>query len=208
MSHFQELFLLLNANDFRMTYETITHEKEFLKTAYKRLTRIYKQNQHAKAVLDRFANLDEHLHLVHVTELEDKIKIGPADKPRGPIVQFLKQLAQWKWGAFTIGRRGHDSRFSSTYSLKKIGSLAGYYPHADILPYHEEDTDFDTGDAQIANGESESHEQSLIVPPSPQNLRHRFLLRPDFPIELGLPVNLTNAEASRFADFIKSLPFN
>ena len=33
------------------------------------------------------------------------------------------------------------------------------------------------------------------------------LLRPDYAVNIDLPCNLKNAEANRFAEFIKSLPF-
>ena len=209
MSDFQDLFSLLHANDFETKFEEITHDKEYLKAAYRRLTKIYKQNRHAEAVLNWFAvNLDETDHLVQVTDLENNIKIGPGDRPRGAIIHFLKQLDEWKWGEFKTGRRGGVSRFISSYSLKEIGRLAAYTPHVDVPSCHEGKTYADAGDAQGANGEAGSHETIIMAPRLPETFRYRFRLRPDFPIEIDLPLNLTSTEANRFADFIKSLPCN
>lgn len=193
------LFSLLEAKDFTETYDELTQRKPWLKAAYTKLTRGYKQNAIAKSVLDRFASLNENVYSINVTELESHV--SSVEKARPQIIEFLKSLAAGKWGTFVTGRRGHDSRFESRLSLKKIGRLAGGYPD-------EEDTEPDTGDLPSTNGVSWADEVAAGTSAVPKILKHRFLLRPDYAINIDLPVNMTNAEATRFAEFIKSLPFN
>ncbi len=36
---------------------------------------------------------------------------------------------------------------------------------------------------------------------------HRFVLRPDFQVQLELPQDLNQREANRLAEFIRTLPF-
>jgi hypothetical protein len=38
-------------------------------------------------------------------------------------------------------------------------------------------------------------------------ISHRFVLRPDFRVDVDLPADMTQAEARRLAAFITSLPF-
>jgi len=38
-------------------------------------------------------------------------------------------------------------------------------------------------------------------------IEHSFVLRPDLPISIELPVDLSEQEAARFAAFVKTLPF-
>jgi hypothetical protein len=202
MNDLEELFSLLDAKDFRAAYDELTQRKHWLKTAYNKLTNEYKRDQVGRAVLDRFAILAENSHSISVTTLESYMRA--LGSPRGQIIKFLKLLEELRWGVFKTGRRGGISRFESHLSLKKIGQLAGYRPDAEIDPIQDEGSESAADDFQSTNGVSRSDEMPAS---SPQLLKHRFLLRPDYAINIDLPVNLTNAEADRFADFIKSVPF-
>jgi hypothetical protein len=194
-----DLFSLIEAKDFTATYDDLTQRKPSLKAAYNRLTKAYKRNPVAKSVLDRFAGLSDNVYIINVSELESHM--NSVEKARPQIIEFLKSLADWKWGAFVTGRKGHQSRFESKLGLKNIGQLAGGSPD-------EEDTEPGTEDIPSTNSVSRTDEVAASTATVPQILKHRFLLRPDYAINLDLPLNMTNAEAIRFAEFIKSLPFN
>jgi len=193
------LFSLLEERDFTEAYDELTQRKPWLKSAYNKLTRVYKRNAVAKSVLDRFATLSENVHSMNVDDLESHV--NSVEKARPQIIEFLKSLAAGKWGTFVTGRKGHVSRFESKLSLKKIGQLAGGYPE-------EEDTEQSTEDFPSTNLVPRADEVATSASPVPQILKHRFLLRPDYAINIDLPANMTSAEANRFAEFVKSLPFN
>ncbi len=59
--------------------------------------------------------------------------------------------------------------------------------------------------AKLDPGESVSSEDECDVPAG--TLRHAYRLRQDLMINLELPANLTTKEATRLAEFIKTLPF-
>lgn len=160
-----------------------------------------------RAVLDHFATLGESRYSIDVTPLEAEVTF--TDKPRGEIIRVLKEvLAASHWGDFITGRRGRDSRFESINSLKKLSQLAAYRPAVGIVSIHDEDTQsYLENNHQIANGVLRSSDATVSPSATGQILKHRFLLRPDYAVNIDLPCNLTNAEANRFAEFIKSLPF-
>jgi len=201
-----ELFSLLDAKDFTAAYDELTQRKPAYKDVYQRLSAAYKRDRAVRAVLDHFATLGESSYSIDVTPLETEVRF--TDKPRGEIIRVLKEvLAASHWGDFVNGRRGRDSRFESINSLKKMGQLASYQPTVGIVPIQDEDMQSHLKSNQIPNGVLPSSNATVSPSATGQILKHRFLLRPDYAINIDLPCNLTNAEANRFAEFIKSLPF-
>jgi hypothetical protein len=105
---------------------------------------------------------------------------------RRDIVKVLRELEALKAGRLIVGRRKQKTRFAWTDQFDVATTLK----KALLL----------------------SPKGAAATPPDvPVNqaglLRHRYLLRPAFEVELGLPADLSVREAERLADFIKTLPF-
>jgi hypothetical protein len=106
------------------------------------------------------------------------------------IIKVLKKLENLKVGKFIEGRRGKESRFSWVESMIEVGALASGAGGS--------------SEAQLLSTAGEKHTEGT---PVVALLGHSFRLRPDITIALALPPNLTLNEASRLADFIRTLPF-
>jgi hypothetical protein len=96
---------------------------------------------------------------------------------------LLEKLGRRRFGRFILGRRGKPTRFELAASFRdEIVRACKAEELAAIPPEPPE-------------------------PPSPPKIRHAFALRPDFPVLLDLPPDLTRAEAARLARFAESLSF-
>lgn len=99
---------------------------------------------------------------------------------RGALVRFLKDLQELGYGRFVTGRRGHKSRFEWSLSILHL--------------------------SEAGSVESTSDENQGAEPP--EIITHTFVLRSNYTVSLGLPSDLTAAEARRLSMFIASLPFD
>jgi hypothetical protein len=155
----------------------------------------------AKAILAHFAGLPDHCTSVTVTSLE--ADLANVERPRPQIIRFLRHLEEKNWGTFKTGRRGRDSRFESPHGLKKIGrQLVEPASPANQESYQSKDgQNVEVPSNGVAGAPLAEESRS-------QDLKHQYLLRPNYPLTIILPVDLTTGEANRLADFIKSLPFH
>jgi hypothetical protein len=154
----------------------------------KRLKDLYAQDDAARAVLDHLAGLQRNRKQTTVDRLLVAVRQGGyEDLTRGAIVQVLKRLEELECGTFITGRWGHASRFQWDVNLTDVGRAASG-EETKIEPVSEEANGADEDEADI--------------------LGHTFRLRPDVSVTLELPADLSQAEASRLAEFVKTLPFN
>lgn len=101
------------------------------------------------------------------------------------VIRFFKALEQAGCGSFILGRKGRPSRFRWSVSLISVGrAAAGNAVNVEA----------------ITETEPEPEQEENI-------LTHKFVLRPDFELTFTLPGDLSTSEASRLAEFIKTLPF-
>jgi hypothetical protein len=157
----------------------------------------------ALAVLRHFAELNESQISIEVDSLVSHVP--NFENTRQRIIQFLKLLAAEKWGTFTTGRRGHKSRFEAPRGLRTLSRLL------------ESTTDFGHASNQQASppprsddvGPSDNGVRTSLVNQDAtiKTLTHNYILRPNYSFSIVLPVDLTENEASRLSEFIKSLPF-
>jgi hypothetical protein len=161
----------------------------------------YMRDPVAKAILAYLANLEDDCMSVTVTELA--AALPNVENPRPHIIRFLRQLEEEKLGFFTTGRRGHESRFESMHGvLKNIGQLVDPGSAINQAAHAAKKEPRNTGTLSEGAGVMPVAEDSRS-----QTLTHPYTLRRDFIVHICLPVDLTTAEASRLAEFIKSLPF-
>jgi hypothetical protein len=105
---------------------------------------------------------------------------------RRDIVKVLRELETMRAGRLIVGRRKQKTRFAWTDQFDVVATLKKALllsPKGAVAPAPDP------------------------LPDQAGLLRHRYLLRPAFEVELGLPADLSVREAERLADFIKTLPF-
>ena len=194
---------LANANG---KIDDVAEVNTSLRTTEKMLLRAYKRDLVARAVLNHFANLEGDRNSVDVNSIVDSSTF--VDKPRPHIIRFLKQLEKWKLGNFKAGRRGHDSRFESPWNLKLIGQRVSLPSFANERAIDVEEEEQNESDTRCIAEQGCTAGNLNIEGVVHQSLDHRFMLRPDYLVNIQLPVDFSIAEASRLADFIKALPFS
>lgn len=101
-----------------------------------------------------------------------------AELPRRALVRAMKALELAGCGRFQTGRRGHASRFA---------------PRGSNL-------------VAVARRTLAAAAGAPRPAPEVELVRHAFRLRPGVTLELGLPADLSRAEAQRLATFVRALP--
>lgn len=158
----------------------------------KGLKKLYQSDECAKALLDQVSTRKRNHFKTTVNHLMWLMHRGGKEFSRREMIDVLKQLKEYGIGDFIIGRRGQPSRFEWAVEMIGVGKAARG-ENAEIEPL---------GD--MATGEVDE-EEDLEVPDGA--IRHTYNLRPDFGVSLNLPNDLSNKEAVRLADFIRTLPF-
>ncbi len=143
-----------------------------------RLRTKYKSDPLFRTLMDFFASRPKDTRLISVTQLCDEMAKSNVAVRRADIIRMLQSLHGGNRGWFTIGRRGHDSRFDFYVSATNLAKVAA-------------GTDKPTGKAAPS---------TLIS--------HKFRLRANLEISLELPTDLSDKEVSRISDFLKTLPFD
>lgn len=126
-----------------------------------------------------------------VDRIESKLR-QQGDFSRSDIVQTFKNLERLEFGEFIIGRRGQPSRFRWKVHMIDAGRAAKG-EEASVQPIRED---------EILSSESVAEEMSA------NSIRHTYNLRPNYIVQMELPSDLSAKEATRFAEFIKTLPFD
>jgi hypothetical protein len=159
------------------------------KVDIRRIKGLYGQAPANKAALDYFAARQKNSAKTTVDRLLAALRQEGHDVPRADIIELFKALEEAKCGAFVVGRKGHPTRFEWSASLVSVGRAA-------------------TGEVGEIEALSEAEEEELEDDAaSAELISHRFVLRPDFEVQLQLPSDLTAVEASRLSEFVRTLPF-
>ena len=166
--------------------ESTVSQKDILE-----INTLYKKDECAKSILDYAASRTKNSSKISVDRLTRKISQNGANFSRKDVINFLKKLESFKCGKFVVGRRGQPSRFEWEVEMIGLGKAARGM-ETEIVRLNEDETHAD------------DHDEEEDVPPM---IEHRYTLRPDLPVTLSLPANLTEKEAVRLSEFIKTLPF-
>jgi hypothetical protein len=155
------------------------------------LKRLYGSNACARAILDHLAADGEDRDETTVHEMWTLLVSRAHSFSRHHVIRAFKSLQHVGAGVFLVGRKGHPTRFVHVVSVREL--------------------------AKLARGEQEPvpvPRSSDVAPPPATpaaehaaTLTHRYNLRPDLLIELALPADLTKSEATRLAEFVRTLPF-
>lgn len=155
------------------------------------IKKLYNKDECAKAILDHASSRTKNSSKTSVDRLTWKISRNGANFSRRDVIDVLKQLENFNCGKFVVGRRGAPSRFEWDVEMIGLGNAA---------------RGMETKIVRLNEGEkhTDDHDEEEDVPPM---IEHRYTLRPDLPVTLSLPANLTEKEAARLSEFIKTLPF-
>ena len=150
------------------------------------LTEVYAKGSIAKALLDYFSTrqknsvetkTDRVLALLH----QMGHRVGRAE-----VIAFFRALESCGCGEYIEGRHGRPSRFHRKVEMVSVGrAAAGSTPSVPTIEAPTDDDDYEEG---------------AMLP-------HDFRLRPELIVRFELPADLSAAEASRIAEFVKALPF-
>ncbi|HYI07493.1 MAG TPA: hypothetical protein VEK57_00355 [Thermoanaerobaculia bacterium] len=154
---------------------------------HERLRQLYVSNRCAKAILDDLASREDEA-VTTVERVREALAGAGTSCSRREVIAVFKKLQQIGAGFFIVGRRSLPSRFVpiESLSLAEIGRAA----RGNSAPGRDRAPGPGAADLQAAGV-----------------ISHRFVLRPDFLLTVELPSDLTRAEATRIAEFIRSLPF-
>jgi hypothetical protein len=156
-----------------------------------RLRRLYRSDESAKAVFDHLAKRERSRKELAVERLAINIANEGSKASRADVMRVLKELERAGCGKYIPGRKGHQSRFSWDVDMVAVGRNAA-----------GQDTPIEQVDAATL-AEDDSTEGVSVD----GEVTHSFRLRPDLSVDLKLPSDLTSTEATRLADFVRTLPF-
>jgi hypothetical protein len=152
------------------------------------LKNLYRENAVAQALLDWFAERRNDSSRTNVDRVLAVLSHAGIPASRAAVTEIFRELERLGCGEYFIGRRGWRSRFEWKVSLVSVGQVAA----GEAVPIEEVAPD------PVADAEEEAASEML---------QHTFALRLGLHITFGLPGDLTTTEATRLADFIKTLPF-
>jgi hypothetical protein len=111
---------------------------------------------------------------------------------RAEAVERLKAWEQYGWGKLIVGRRGRPTRFQLSSAIIKIlkGSRTPGPQNA----------------ASNTGPIGKTADSAKDTPDAAKLVVHQFQLRADLKIEVNVPADLTDREATRLARFVESLP--
>jgi hypothetical protein len=109
---------------------------------------------------------------------------------KGRVLELTRAFGDRSFGRFFVGRRGKKTRYV-------------LWPDD-----NEEDAAMVAAIWKWAAGIIEDPSEQLPKPSMVDTLEHAFQLRPGLAVKIQLPADLSKTEATRFARFVESLPFD
>ena len=149
---------------------------------------LYKTNDAAKRLLDRFAERKNDANFTTAARAADL-----AGASHGEIIALFRELDRVGAGEFKVGRRGAASRMVWHYSVRSLGAAAQGTAEPEAIDPTDEGKEIE---ADLVEAE---YELGWII--------HTFQLRPAQRVTIKLPADLTAREAERLAGFIRQVPF-
>lgn len=152
----------------------------------------YREYEDIRDIIDYFADRQRNSKETRPESLIAAIKRGTGRRiERRRIIEFFRLLERARCGKYIEGRLGHPSRFSWDVGLVSVGSAS-------------------RGDVKVVDGKPDDEMDEAEEPSTnrPTLMLHRFNLRSDLELSIELPTDLTISEASRLADYVRTLPFS
>jgi hypothetical protein len=116
---------------------------------------------------------------------ESSLSSSHRKRVREEVIVALKRFEELGLGEYLVGRRGLETRFEWSYDpVELLEELSG-----------------NESVRSRPTSQLEESQEALIID-------HSYNLRSDFRVRLRLPANLSEKEAQRLAEFIKTLPLS
>ena len=180
---------------------------------------LYNSSPAAREILTSFSDW-ENKKVTSVKRVHRRLERKGTFMPRPEIAQFFQTLHTIGLGEFIAGEGVRRPRFVWGYPLQELPRVASGEawelaplpaPSAsetdagDFGPDDRADREVDElDDSTLELGEDDILHESAHGRPM---LKHIYRLRGDYVVKLRLPMDLTQTEANRLADYIKTLPF-
>lgn len=159
----------------------------------KKLRALYPRSEESRAALDYFASRSRNSAETTVDGLRRVLDQKGVIATSKALRDLFADLEAAGCGRLIVGRKGHQTRFAWSSPMASVGkAAAGSDVSVPTLAASDVDHDDDALDDEYAN-----------IP----MLHHQFNLRPGLEVRLELPKDLTQPEAGRLSDFVKTLPF-
>lgn len=171
--------------------------KNISKPLQSSLKKLYSTSPSAKGLFDRLGDLKKD---VRQTTVDNAVRFAKC-RPR-EMRELFKDLEDLELGRYVVGRRGSVTRFEWDYRTRTVAAAAkGEGPEPLTI---DDGSDLDDDLYFPADFSSRSEEWS-----EEELLEHIYLLRkdPDRAVRIKLPRDLSQKEADRFSDFIRTLAF-
>ena len=148
------------------------------------LRRLYSGNDCVRAIVDHLAASGERHDPTVVAAMWKALREKAFTFPRSEVFAAFKSLQHVGAGTLIVGRKGRPTRFHHTVGIAELVKAAR------------------------GEGEGASGKEAEAAAADPVTMfRHQYILRPDLHLTVHLPADLTKTEATRLAEFIRSLPF-
>jgi hypothetical protein len=166
---------------------------------FQSIRQLYQSDSSARTILDEFAGFRRNTSTTALEQLLFRLTSAGKPVPKSEVIEVLRKLEQFGCGDFITGRKGHATRFEWTYPLSKVGKIAaGWHP-----------LEAPETNQELTEASEDEDLDELADPPADLGaIDHSFQLRPGYRVEIRLPSDLTNREANRLSDFLKTLPFD
>jgi hypothetical protein len=153
-----------------------------------RLQSAYKSDAAVRAVCDEMAARERNQTETKLRRIIARLNGGGNDIRKPNVIAALRTLEDCGCGQYVAGRHGWPSRF-----VWSVGSRGACQTAQGTI------ADFET--LEDANDDADIEAELDTV-------THMLRLREDFDLELVLPADLTDKEATRIATFISALPID
>lgn len=162
--------------------------------------RLARRNRIVKLLLEQIQPLHIELKETTLEQIEKWAEQKHLSVSRVDIVQAARELERADIARFVIGRRGSKSRIEWILDTSDLSqSPDGNGGVEDIAQTNE------SGAGVVPRSLSADAVPAPHV--SKEVIEHAFRVRPDFPVTLRLPADLSGSEAERLAAWIRTLPF-
>ncbi len=151
------------------------------------LKELYRRNPTARLMLEDFARRGRNRAQTTVDSLVFRLTMENPRVNRSDILGVFHELEKIGCGNFIVGRKGHPSRFQWAVGLSSVGKTA-IGEEVALEPVSEEERGRIVREAEL---------ETYVFP-----------LRLNLKVKVDLPIDLSSAEASRLAEFIKTLPLD
>lgn len=160
-------------------------------------------NSTVRAIVDLLSERTKNSNLNGLKRIQVLLKHRGVVVSWGDLIAAFRLLQEAGCGVFVKGSKGKKSRFIWAVHTTLLADYA-----SDVVGEQDssdEDEDEEEGDAEgdDADCEDEEDEEEWGVP----LLHHLFVLRENLTLALKLPVDLTQVEADRLAQFADSLSY-